>query len=66
MHLEDLDLDQKNKPRIVYTASSDDEMIIFLHDWARSLDNDYIRRVADRFSELASNSKRLYANSKKV
>lgn len=42
------------KPRLVYSSSSDDEMIIFLHDWARSLDNEYIRRVADRFSELSS------------
>jgi len=42
------------KPRLVYSSSSDDEMVIFLHDWARSLDNEYIRRVADRFSELSS------------
>jgi len=39
---------------LVYSSSSDDEMVIFLHDWARSLDNEYIRRVADRFSELSS------------
>jgi len=41
-----------------HTASSDEEMVIFLHDWARSLQNDYLRRVADRFSELSSNSKK--------
>ena len=50
---------QEKKPRVVYSSSPDDEMIIFLHDWARSLENEYIRRVADRFSELAQNEKKL-------
>jgi hypothetical protein len=40
-------------------------MVIFLHNWARSLDNEYIRRVADRLSEL-SHKEKLYGYSKKV
>ena len=47
------------KPKVVYSSSPDDEMIIFLHNWARQLDNDYIRKVADRFSELAKDKKNL-------
>ena len=52
-------LNQEKKPRTVYSTSPDDEMIIFLHDWARSLDNMYIRKIADRFSELVHDKKNL-------
>ena len=57
---------QEKKPRVVYSSSPDDEMIIFLHDWARSLENEYIRRVADRFSELAQNEKKVEKKLKKL
>lgn len=35
-------------------VESDDEMVIFLHDLASKENNDFIRRIADRLSELAN------------
>ena len=37
---------------------SDGEMIVMLHDLARATDEEMLRNIADRFSELVKESKR--------
>ena len=37
--------------------TSDEEMVIWLHDQARRTGNTFFREVADRFNELAKQAK---------